>query len=79
MNWKRILVIVPFVGACAGPYSGPDKQFVGMVQGAATGAGAGAVTGSQLSAGSLPGAAVGAGFGAVAGGVQGFLKDEHEE
>lgn len=64
---------------CAGPYAGPDKQFAGSLQGAAVGAGGGAVTGFQLGAGTGPGALVGAGLGAVAGGIQGFAHDRMEE
>lgn len=66
------------VSACAPAMPGPDKQFAGTMQGAAVGAGAGAVTGFQFSAGTGPGAAVGAGFGAIAGGIQGAIKDNTE-
>ena len=44
-----------------------------------TGAGAGAITGFQLSSVTGPGVAVGAGFGAVAGGIQGLIQDKNEE
>jgi hypothetical protein len=42
------------------------------------GAGAGAITGAQLSAGAGPGVAVGAGFGAVVGLIQGAMADSSE-
>jgi outer membrane protein OmpA-like peptidoglycan-associated protein len=61
------------------PVEGPDKVFVGEAQGAMAGAGAGAITGAQLTAGAGPGALVGAGLGAVAGGIQGFAEDSREE
>lgn len=64
---------------CSAPQTGPDKQFEGELSGAALGAGAGAVTGFQVSSATGPGAAVGAGLGAVAGGIQGFFKDQIEE
>ena len=62
-----------------GPVPGPDKQAVGTVEGAAVGAGVGAVTGFQLGLATGPGAAVGAGMGAVAGGLQGLVRDQSEE
>lgn len=58
---------------------GPDKQFGEMVSGAATGAGAGAITGFQISAATGPGAAVGAGIGAISGAIQGATTDLTEE
>jgi outer membrane protein OmpA-like peptidoglycan-associated protein len=79
LNRAWIIGLALSMAACAGPYPGPDKQFVGTVEGAALGAGAGAVTGFQVGAGTGPGALVGAGVGAVAGGVQGMVKDQTEE
>lgn len=66
--------------ACAShpPLPGPDQQFIGTVQGAATGAGAGAITGAQVAAGTGPGALVGAGVGAVAGAIHGAMDDRAE-
>ncbi len=61
------------------PMPGPDRQGEGLLVGTVTGAGAGAVTGFQVSAGSGPGALVGAGFGAVAGSIHGFVQDLQEE
>lgn len=67
------------LSACAGPTRGPDKQFAGGLEGAATSAGAGAIYGAQVGAGSGVGVAVGAGIGAVAGSIQGFAQDQLEE
>lgn len=85
-RWITALLVAVLTG-CAGPLSqespalvpGPDKQGAGTLQGALTGAGAGAVTGFQLGAGTGPGALVGAGLGAVAGGIQGLTEDQSEE
>ena len=74
-----VLLALTMLIACAAPVSGPDKQFAGMMQGAAVGAGAGAVTGAQVAAATGPGVAVGAGFGAVVGGVKGYLADLDED
>lgn len=63
---------------CAPATPGPDKQFAGTLEGAALGAGSGAVTGFHVSAAAGPGAAIGAGFGAVVGGIQGLMADQEE-
>jgi outer membrane protein OmpA-like peptidoglycan-associated protein len=55
-----------------------DREPAGAVQGALTGAGAGAVTAFQVSSPTGPGAFVGAGIGAVAGAIQGAQSDEEE-
>ena len=75
-----------FLSACASdgesindPRPGPDKQGLGMMTGAASGAGAGAIAGFQMAAGSGPGAVVGAGFGAVAGSIRGMAQDSTED
>lgn len=70
-----------FLSSCINKESvpGPDKQFSEMMQGAATGAGAGAVTGFQISAATGPGAAVGAGIGAISGAIQGASADLTEQ
>lgn len=47
--------------------------------GVIVGAGAGAITGAQLTSATGPGAAVGAGFGAIAGGIQGMLRQAMNE
>jgi outer membrane protein OmpA-like peptidoglycan-associated protein len=65
--------------ACAPATPGPDKQFAGALEGAALGAGSGAITGFHVAAASGPGAAIGAGFGAVVGGIQGLVADQEEE
>ena len=70
---------VLFVSGCAPATPGPDKQFAGSLEGAALGAGSGAITGFHVSAASGPGAAIGAGFGAVVGGLQGLIADQEEE
>jgi hypothetical protein len=57
---------------------GPDRETAGAMQGALTGAGAGAVTGFQIASPTGPAAFVGAGFGAVAGAITGALQDENE-
>lgn len=78
----RYLLVVILLLACSGcapATPGPDKQFSGILQGAATGAGTGAVTGFQVGAGTGPGALAGAGLGAVAGGIQGAVDDTLEE
>ena len=67
------------VGCATKASPGPDKAVIGTFEGAATGAGAGAITGFQLSSVTGPGVAVGAGFGAVAGGIQGLIQDKNEE
>jgi len=61
------------------PAPGPDKQGVGMLSGAALGAGSGAITGAEVSAGAGPGALVGAGLGAVFGAFSGLGTDLIEE
>lgn len=61
------------------PNPGPDKQFEGMVTGAAIGAGTGAVTGAQIASTTGPGALIGAGFGAVFGALNGLGIDLLEE
>lgn len=61
------------------PRPGPDKQGLGLIHGAATGAGSGAVTGFQIGAGTGPGALVGAGLGAIAGSIKGIGQDLAEE
>lgn len=73
------LVVLCSCSAASAPVPGPDKQFSSGMQGALTGAGAGAVTGFQVAAGTGPGALVGAGFGAIAGGIQGAGEDKAEE
>lgn len=73
------LLVSPLASCSRAPRPGPDKQGAGMLAGAAVGAGAGAVTGFQLSAATGPGAAVGAGVGAVAGGLKGLVQDQVEE
>lgn len=76
--WICSLIFV--VSACSTePVPGPDKQYGEGMMGAVSGAGAGAVTGFQLSSATGPGAAVGAGLGAIAGGISGALKDAEEE
>lgn len=77
-TYSIVLMLASFCG-CSATHTGPDKQFSGTVQGAAIGAGAGAITGAHLSAATGPGVAVGAGLGAVAGGIRGFVIDETEE
>ena len=74
-----IALALCLAGCSSVPHPGPDKQGAGMLSGAAVGAGAGAVTGFQVSAGTGPGAFVGAGMGAVAGGLQGLADDMAEE
>lgn len=61
------------------PVPGPDKQFVGTWWGALTGAGAGAVTGFEVSAAAGPGAWIGAGFGSIHGLLSGLGIDLLEE
>lgn len=91
ISFSLLAAAAMFFAACSGPRSyqvrevrpysplpGPDQQFLGTIEGAATGAGAGAVTGAQLSAGTGPGALVGAGIGAVAGTVHGIMEDRAE-
>lgn len=69
-----------FLSGCAREaVPGPDKQFGQMVQGAATGAGAGAVTGFQISAATGPGALIGAGVGAISGAIEGSSTDLTED
>ena len=77
LHLSALLVCV--LSACAGPTPGPDKQFAGALEGAATSAGAGAIYGIQVGAPTGVGVAVGAGVGAVAGGIQGFAQDQLEE
>ncbi len=77
-NIVCLLAILTISACTSQPVDGPDKQFVGTFKGAALGAGAGAVTGAQLTAGTGPGMAVGAGFGALAGGIQGLIVDQTE-
>lgn len=67
------------MAACTRPAPGPDKQFGGMMSGAAMGAGTGAITGFQLGGVTGPGAAVGAGFGAAVGAIQGAGQDLVED
>lgn len=74
-----VLAALVVCGCSRNPYAGPDKQFGGMLESAATGAGAGAVTGFQLGAGTGSGALAGAGVGAIAGSVRGMMQDEAEE
>lgn len=74
-----LLCIAAFFTGCAGPTPGPDKQFAGALEGAASSAGAGAVYGIQVGAGNPAGALVGAGIGAVAGSISGFGQDQAEE
>lgn len=73
------LLVGVSIGACAPATPGPDKQFAGSLEGAALGAGSGAITGFHVAAASGPGAAIGAGFGAVVGGIQGLIADQEEE
>ena len=75
---KAYIILCIFVG-CTKPVPGPDKQFVGTVEGASTAAGSGAITGFQLGAGTGPGALVGAGIGALVGGIKGATVDSIEE
>lgn len=78
LNYNLSIAALLLVG-CVGSSPGPDKHGGGMMQGAALGAGAGAVTGAQVTAATGPGVLVGAGLGAVAGGVRGALLDTQEE
>jgi len=73
------VAVVAVFSACAPATPGPDKQFAGTLEGAALGAGSGAITGFHVAAASGPGAAIGAGFGAVVGGIQGLIADQEEE
>lgn len=73
-----LVVVVWMAVGCAPALPGPDKQFAGTLEGAALGAGSGAITGFHVSAATGPGAAIGAGFGAVAGGIQGLMADREE-
>lgn len=77
---KKILIAIVccLIFACA-PRPGPDKQFVGTLQGGVTGAVGGAVTGFQVGSGTGAGAFVGAGIGAVTGGFRGLMQDRLEE
>ena len=52
-------VVLGLLG-CVGPTPGPDKQGEGLLFGAASGAGAGAVTGAQIASTTGPGIAIGA-------------------
>lgn len=74
-----VLVCCALISCASGAKPGPDKQAQGMFNGAVLGAGAGAVTGFQLSAATGPGAAVGAGLGAVAGTISGVVQDGQDE
>jgi len=68
------------LSGCGRPLQpGPDKQGEGLVRGAVSGAGSGAITGFHLSSATGPGALIGAGFGAVAGSIQGAMHDQAEE
>ena len=58
---------------------GPDKQFTQSLRGAASGAGAGAIYGAQVSSVGGPAVAAGAGLGAVAGAISGLMLDTIEE
>ncbi|MCB0329401.1 MAG: OmpA family protein [Bdellovibrionales bacterium] len=73
-----VFALVVGLASCVGPRPGPDKQGEGMLLGAATGAGAGAVTGAQIASTTGPGIVIGAGFGAVAGSIRGAMQDEFE-
>ncbi len=75
---KGVLFLLVLVIGCS-PKPGPDKQFVGTLQGGTTGAISGAVTGFQVGAGTGPGAAIGLGVGAIAGGFRGMMQDRLEE
>ncbi len=79
MGFIGLVLVGVYVGACAPATPGPDKQFAGTLEGAALGAGSGAITGFHVAAASGPGAAIGAGFGAVVGGIQGLMADQEEE
>ncbi len=61
------------------PVPGPDKQGEGTLLGAAGGAGAGAITGFELTSAAGPGAWVGAGFGSIFGALSGLGIDLLEE
>lgn len=75
-----LILLSSIITACSPRVThGGDKAGSSEVTGALMGAGAGAITGFQVSAGSGPGAAVGAGFGAVAGSIQGIMNDQEEE
>jgi outer membrane protein OmpA-like peptidoglycan-associated protein len=75
---RKLFVLLAVIVGCS-PKPGPDKQFVGTLQGGATGAISGAVTGFQVGAGTGPGAALGLGVGAVAGGFRGMMQDRLED
>lgn len=75
----RCLIFVALLVVGCSTKTGPDKQFVGTLQGGTTGAISGAVTGFQVGAGTGPGAAIGAGVGAIAGGFRGMMQDRLEE
>lgn len=72
-------IVLIFIFTSCSPKPGPDKQFIGSLQGGTTGAISGAVTGFQVGAGTGPGAAIGAGVGAIAGGFRGMMQDRLEE
>lgn len=78
MKYLFFSVILSSLISCA-PKPGPDKQFVGTLQGSVTGAVGGAVTGLQVGSGTGPGAFVGAGIGAITGGFRGLMQDRLEE
>lgn len=61
------------------PRPGPDKQSVGTLSGAAMGAGAGAIIGTEVTAATGPGAVIGAGFGGIFGMLSGLGVDLIEE
>ena len=73
------LIFLSFCLCACSPKPGPDKQFVGTLQGGVTGAVGGAVTGFQVGSGTGPGAFVGAGVGAVTGGFRGLMQDRLED
>ncbi|MCB0322161.1 MAG: hypothetical protein KDD69_01275 [Bdellovibrionales bacterium] len=83
LNYALGLSLLTFSVGCSPfsgePYPGPDKQAVGTWGGAVTGAGTGAVIGTQVSAGTGPGAIVGMGFGALFGMFSGLGVDLIEE
>lgn len=58
---------------------GPDRAGGGVLEGMASGATTGAITGFQLGGATGPGAFIGLGFGAVAGSLHGLGQDEVEK
>jgi outer membrane protein OmpA-like peptidoglycan-associated protein len=79
-----LLLVFPIMLSSCSPFTtdprpGPDKQAEGTFVGALTGAGAGAVIGTQYAISTGPGVWIGAGFGAVFGMLSGLGIDLIEE